>query len=81
MNAEPFDVLVTGYNQRPMNGLEVAAAAHALYPKMPIIMVSGNPPHWVPSYIFAVLEKYGVLPAVVHPIEAALRESRPRGKH
>jgi len=28
-----------------------------------------------------VLEKYGVLPAVVHAIEAALHESRPRGKH
>jgi CheY-like chemotaxis protein len=47
LGSEKFDLLITDYDMPGANGLEVMEKALALYPKMPVILVSANLPQEV----------------------------------
>ena len=44
LQAEKFDLLITDYDMPGVNGVEVMEKALALYPRMPVLLVSANLP-------------------------------------
>src|SRR4029453_15327451 len=58
-----FDLLITDQTMPGLTGIELAAAAHALRPSLPVILYSGNP-----QEIAAQRERLGLCHVLQKPV-------------
>jgi CheY-like chemotaxis protein len=72
LESQAFDLVLTDNTMRPMSGAELAVAVKAQHPSLPVVMLSGNPPHQPIPGVDLVLNKPGDISRLLTAVREVL---------